>query len=70
MSFLNKKMSWTNAEFIPFKVCIAAAYLYLGSTFSEFFSNLQRSDSWIVRRITGLRDDALGEKNAFLKRGI
>lgn len=37
MSFLNKKMSWTNAEFIPFKVCIAAAYLYLGSTFSEFF---------------------------------
>ena len=30
-------MSWTNAEFIPFKVCIAAAYLYLGSTFSEFF---------------------------------
>lgn len=37
MSFLNKKMSWTNAEFIPLKVCIAAAYLYLGSTFSEFF---------------------------------
>ena len=36
MSFLNKKMSWTNAEFIPFKVCIAA-YLYLGATFSEFF---------------------------------
>ena len=37
MSFLNKKMSWTNAEFIPFKVSIASAYLYLGSTFSEFF---------------------------------
>ncbi|MBP5996182.1 MAG: hypothetical protein KA736_10820 [Crocinitomicaceae bacterium] len=37
MSFLNKKMTWTNAEFIPLKVCIAAAYLYIGSTFSEFF---------------------------------
>ena len=41
MSFLNKKMSWTNAEFIPFKVCIAAAYLYLGSNFSEFFLTYQ-----------------------------
>ena len=37
MSFLNKKMTWTNAEFIPLTVCIAAAYLYIGSTFSEFF---------------------------------
>lgn len=37
MSFFNKKMTWTNAEFIPLKVCIAAAYLYIGSTFSEFF---------------------------------
>jgi len=45
MSFLNKKMSWTNAEFIPFKVCIAAAYLYLGSTFPEFFSSYK---GWIL----------------------
>ena len=37
MRFLNKKMTWTNAELIPLKVCIAAAYLYFGSTFSEFF---------------------------------
>ena len=37
MSFLNKKMTWTNAEFIPLKVCISSAYLYIGSTFSEFF---------------------------------
>lgn len=39
MGFLNKKMSWTNAEFIPLKVCISAAYLYIGSTFPEFFSS-------------------------------
>ena len=36
--------------------------------FFRIFSNLQRFHSWIVRRITGLRDDALGEKNAFLKK--
>lgn len=38
MGFLTKKMTWTNAEFIPFKVCIAAAYLFLGSTYPDFFS--------------------------------
>ncbi|MFM6935806.1 MAG: hypothetical protein ACKOXP_10205 [Flavobacteriales bacterium] len=37
MSFLNKKMSWTNAEFIPLKVCISAAYLYIGLSFPDFF---------------------------------
>lgn len=41
MGFLNKKMTWTNAEFIPLKICIAAAYLYLGSTYPDFFSNYQ-----------------------------
>ena len=39
MSFLSKKMPWTNAEFIPLKVCISAAYLYLGSTYPEFFKS-------------------------------
>lgn len=39
MGFFDKKMKWTNVEFIPLKVCIAAAYLYLGTTFSEFFSD-------------------------------
>ena len=39
MGFLNKKMAWTNAEFIPLKICIAAAYLYLGSAYRDFFSS-------------------------------
>jgi hypothetical protein len=38
MNFFTKKMTWTNAEFIPFKLCVSAAYLYIGSTFPEFFS--------------------------------
>jgi hypothetical protein len=38
MGFLNKKMNWSNAEFIPFKVCIAAAYLLIGSHFADFFT--------------------------------
>ena len=37
MGFLNKKMTWTNAEFIPFKLCVAAAYLFIGSAYPEFF---------------------------------
>jgi hypothetical protein len=36
MGFMNKKMTWTNTEFIPFKVCIAAIYLYLGASFPDF----------------------------------
>ncbi|AHF15301.1 hypothetical protein [Niabella soli] len=36
MSFLNKKMTWTNAEFIPFKLCIASIYLIAGAYFSNF----------------------------------
>jgi hypothetical protein len=38
MGFLNKKMTWTNTEFIPFKVCIAAIYLYLGASYPAFFT--------------------------------
>jgi hypothetical protein len=29
-------MSWTNAEFIPFKLCIASAYILVGAHFSNF----------------------------------
>jgi len=36
-------MTWTNAEFIPLKLCIATAYLYLGTTFSDFLRNYKIS---------------------------
>lgn len=36
MRFLNKKMIWTNAEFIPFKLCIASIFLIAGSYFHNF----------------------------------
>jgi hypothetical protein len=39
MGFMNKKMTWTNTEFIPFKICIAAIYLYLGASYPAFFSD-------------------------------
>ncbi|MEY4658342.1 MAG: hypothetical protein RJB36_108 [Bacteroidota bacterium] len=39
MNFFTKKMTWTNAEFIPFKVCIAAAYLYIGTSYPTLFSD-------------------------------
>ncbi|MFB6454907.1 hypothetical protein ACE38W_06515 [Chitinophaga sp. Hz27] len=38
MSFFNKKTTWTNAEFIPFKLCIASIYVIVGAYFHEFFS--------------------------------
>lgn len=36
MSFMNKKTIWTNAEFIPLKICIASIYLIIGAYFSNF----------------------------------
>lgn len=36
MSFMNKKMGWTNAEFIPLKLAIGSAYLLIGAYFSSF----------------------------------
>ncbi len=33
MNFLKIKTSWSNAEFIVLKVCIAAAYLLIGAYF-------------------------------------
>ncbi|HTQ66962.1 MAG TPA: hypothetical protein VMI12_19350 [Puia sp.] len=36
MNFLKAKTSWKNIEFIPFKLCIASAYLVIGSFFHSF----------------------------------
>ncbi|WP_143309109.1 hypothetical protein [Chitinophaga vietnamensis] len=38
MSFLKTKTTWSNAEFIPFKLCIASLYIIVGAYFHEFFS--------------------------------
>ena len=37
MNFFQIKTSWSNAEFIPFKLCIASAYIIIGSYFHTFF---------------------------------
>jgi len=37
MNFFKIKTSWSNAEFIPLKLCIAAAYILIGSYFHNFF---------------------------------
>jgi len=34
MNFFRIKTSWTNAELIPLKICIASAYLLIGAYFS------------------------------------
>ncbi|AUD01732.1 hypothetical protein CWM47_07800 [Spirosoma pollinicola] len=39
MDFFNIKTSWSNAEFIPLKLCIAAAYILVGSYFHDFFQD-------------------------------
>ena len=36
MNFFKRKTSWTNAEFIPFKLCIASIYVLVGSFFHDF----------------------------------
>ena len=36
MNFLSAKMSWSNAEFIPFKLCVASAYVLIGAYFHTF----------------------------------
>ncbi len=38
MNFFKIKTSWSNAELIPLKLCIASAYLMLGAYFNDFFS--------------------------------
>jgi hypothetical protein len=37
MNFFSIKTSWSNAEFIPLKVCIGTAYLLIGTYFPTFF---------------------------------
>ncbi len=39
MNFLKVKTTWSNSEFIPFKLCIASIYIILGSYFHYFFLN-------------------------------
>jgi hypothetical protein len=36
MGFFRKKTTWSNLEFIPLKLCIASAYLIIGSFFPVF----------------------------------
>jgi hypothetical protein len=40
VNFLNKKTTWTNAEFIPLKLCITSAYIIIGTYFHSFFQEL------------------------------
>jgi hypothetical protein len=36
MNFFKVKTSWSNAEFIVLKLCIATAYLLIGAWFSNY----------------------------------
>jgi hypothetical protein len=37
MNFFKVKTSWSNAEFIVLKLCIASAYILIGGYFHSFF---------------------------------
>jgi hypothetical protein len=37
MNFFKLKSTWSNAELIPLKICIAAAYILIGAYFHDFF---------------------------------
>ncbi|KIO53563.1 hypothetical protein IW18_07130 [Flavobacterium hibernum] len=39
MNFLKIKTSWSNAEFSIIKLCMASAYILIGSYFHDFFKN-------------------------------
>lgn len=39
MNFFKIKTSWSNAEFIMIKICMASIYISVGSYFHEFFKN-------------------------------
>ncbi|MBF7090377.1 hypothetical protein IUY40_02305 [Flavobacterium sp. ALJ2] len=39
MNFFKIKTSWSNAEFIILKLCIASAYILIGTYLHDFFSN-------------------------------
>jgi hypothetical protein len=36
MNFLEAKTTWTNMEFAVLKICLASAYVVIGSYFSEY----------------------------------
>jgi len=38
MNFFKRKATWTNAEFIPLKLCIASACVLIGAYFHDFFA--------------------------------
>ena len=37
MNFFKIKTSWSNAELIPLKLCVASAYVLVGAYFHHFF---------------------------------
>ena len=37
MNLFKAKTTWTNAEFIVFKLCVASIYVLIGAYFHEFF---------------------------------
>ncbi|HSZ71667.1 MAG TPA: hypothetical protein VK750_03255 [Cytophagaceae bacterium] len=37
MNFFKRKTSWSNGEFIPLKLCVASAYVLVGSYFHDYF---------------------------------
>ncbi|KAF2330282.1 hypothetical protein [Flavobacterium daemonense] len=39
MNFFKIKTSWSNAEFILIKLCMASAYIFIGSYFHDFFKD-------------------------------
>ncbi|KRD07258.1 hypothetical protein ASE21_17310 [Flavobacterium sp. Root901] len=39
MNFLKIKTSWSNAEFVLIKLCMASIYIIVGSYFHNFFEN-------------------------------
>lgn len=39
MNFFKVKTSWSNGEFIIIKLCIASAYILIGSYFHDFFKD-------------------------------
>ncbi|WP_343695329.1 hypothetical protein [Flavobacterium sp.] len=39
MNFFKIKTSWSNAEFILIKLCMASIYILVGSYFHDFFQN-------------------------------
>ncbi|SNR65803.1 hypothetical protein [Flavobacterium sp. ov086] len=39
MNFFKIKTSWSNAEFISIKLCMASIYILVGSYFHDFFKD-------------------------------